>query len=86
MDTDYGSSILPIPTRKGTLGRGGNPFLELRKPSDHGSCRLDIAERRYPNFDRGDNPLTKKKVCHDCPSKEMAKEIERLKKLLKEKK
>jgi hypothetical protein len=28
----------------------------------------------------------KKKVCKDCPSKEMAKEIERLKKLLKNKK
>jgi hypothetical protein len=28
----------------------------------------------------------KKKVCKDCPSKEMAKEIERLKKLLNEKK
>jgi hypothetical protein len=28
----------------------------------------------------------KKKVCKDCPSKEMAKEIERLKKLLKEEK
>ena len=27
----------------------------------------------------------KKKVCKDCPSKEMAKEIERLKKLIKEK-
>lgn len=30
--------------------------------------------------------MVKKNVCKDCPSKEMAKEIERLKKLLKEKK
>lgn len=39
-----------------------------------------------PHLTLGDDNHMKKKVCKDCPSKEMAKEIEKLKKLLDEKK